>query len=126
MELNNLVFPAPSSTYTTSSIQDLLWIPRSKFFSIKALLNQSPCSTNTLLDYKSSDMSSKQPLSHSVYLLSLFVTLFPFYILLSHLLINLKVKSKFLVTSRNAKKNTRILYSTFTGILKISDQACPS
>jgi len=38
MDLNNLVFPAPTPTYTPFTLDKLLWIPRTRFFSMKTLV----------------------------------------------------------------------------------------
>ena len=35
MEFNRLVFPAPDPSYTPFTLEKLLWIPRSRFFSLK-------------------------------------------------------------------------------------------
>lgn len=38
MDLNKLIFPAPNSSYTPFSLENLLWIPRTRFFSMKTLV----------------------------------------------------------------------------------------
>lgn len=38
MDLNRLIFPAPDSSYTPFSLENLLWIPRTRFFSMKTLV----------------------------------------------------------------------------------------
>jgi len=38
MDFNNLVFPAPSATYTPFTLDKLIWIPRTRFFSMKNLV----------------------------------------------------------------------------------------
>ena len=38
MEFNKLVFPSPSPSYTPFSMSNLMWIPRSRFFSFKTII----------------------------------------------------------------------------------------
>lgn len=38
MDLNKLIFPAPDSSYTPFNLENLLWIPRTRFFSMKTLV----------------------------------------------------------------------------------------
>jgi len=38
MELNNFVFPTPTPSYTSTSLNGLIWIPRTRFFSMKSIL----------------------------------------------------------------------------------------
>jgi len=38
MDLNRFIFPAPSSSYTPFTLGQLLWIPRTRFFSMKTLI----------------------------------------------------------------------------------------
>jgi len=38
MNLNKLIFPAPDASYTPFNLEKLLWIPRTRFFSMKTLV----------------------------------------------------------------------------------------
>jgi hypothetical protein len=38
MEFNKLVFPAPTPSYTAFTMNKLMWIPRSRFFSFKNIV----------------------------------------------------------------------------------------
>lgn len=38
MELNRIIFPAPKRSYTAFTFQKLMWIPRSRFFSLKRIV----------------------------------------------------------------------------------------
>jgi len=38
MDLNRFIFPAPSASYTPFTLGQLLWIPRTRFFSMKTLI----------------------------------------------------------------------------------------
>lgn len=38
MELNRIVFPAPTPSYTAFTLNRLMWIPRTRFFSLKTIV----------------------------------------------------------------------------------------
>lgn len=38
MELNRIIFPAPKCSYTPFTFKKMIWIPRSRFFSIKRFI----------------------------------------------------------------------------------------
>ena len=38
MQLNSIIFPAPNPSYTAFSLPSLIWIPRSRFFSLKTII----------------------------------------------------------------------------------------
>lgn len=38
MDFNKFIFPAPNSSYTPFDLDQLLWIPRTRFFSMKSLV----------------------------------------------------------------------------------------
>ena len=39
MELNNIIFSAPTPSYTLESLKNLIWIPRTRYFSMKRITN---------------------------------------------------------------------------------------
>jgi len=54
MDFNNFIFPAPTPSYTVHSLDKLLWIPRTRFFSMKNIVksmgkfeNYSEAATST-------------------------------------------------------------------------------
>lgn len=40
MELNRIIFPAPSPSYKASTLSDLIWIPRNRYFSLKSYMKE--------------------------------------------------------------------------------------
>lgn len=38
MELNRIIFPAPIPSYTKETYSNLVWIPRSRYFSLKRFI----------------------------------------------------------------------------------------
>ncbi len=38
MDFNNFIFPAPTASYTQHTLDKLLWIPRTRFFSMKTIV----------------------------------------------------------------------------------------
>lgn len=39
MELNQLIFPAPKATYDKTTYSSMVWIPRTRYFSLKRFMD---------------------------------------------------------------------------------------
>jgi hypothetical protein len=58
MEFNSLIFPSPTPSYTAFTLNRLMWIPRSRFFSMKTFVKLDKFE-NILSEAKS--YSDKEP-----------------------------------------------------------------
>lgn len=71
MELNKFVFPAPNPSYTAFTLDRLMWIPRSRFFSFKTLSKNMDTYENTYLESKTcEDLENIQKSSKPPFFLS--------------------------------------------------------
>ncbi len=53
MDFNKLVFPAPSPSYTAFTLNKLMWIPRSRYFSFKNIVKTMEKFENVISEVRS-------------------------------------------------------------------------
>jgi len=58
MDFNRFIFPAPTPSYTASSLDKILWVPRTRFFSMKSLVKLQDSYANY---YSTPRNSSRSP-----------------------------------------------------------------
>ena len=73
MDLNKIIFPAPSSNYTPFTLDNLMWIPRTRFFSMKSLVKTMDKFENYYVESKTSRRSEHSPRQGKISLLFLCV-----------------------------------------------------
>ncbi len=72
MDFNRFIFPAPNASYTTFTLERMIWVPRTRFFSMKGLVkledSYANYSSNAKDASRSPDMAKQSKFLHSTFL----------------------------------------------------------
>ena len=74
MDFNRFIFPAPNASYTPFTLEKMIWVPRTRFFSMKGLVKLEDSYANYYSNAKdssrSSDITKQSKCTHSALLFS--------------------------------------------------------